>query len=301
MNTQRFYIACSLLATVGTLSFTACSQDDSVEPSEGEKPGKMPVAIVTRTTGEQTNVNAGLFMVNYLDDAPDELLASGNYIHNQLLTLSNGTWNTSTPIYWYDMQTAADFYAYAPYQTTVPDARQLTFSVAADQRSQEQFEESDFLWGCVMGKKPADGSFSLQLSHMLSRLSVSITAGNGFAEGELKDNDISVSIGGTKPRAFIDLKDGSVTTVTNAQPSDIACHAEGNLVYSAILIPQYVPFSNFIKVVWKGNTYILQNSFTLEPKKQYQLTVQLKKTASGFDIGIEGWDIIPEDFGGIVG
>jgi hypothetical protein len=29
--------------------------------------------------------------------------------------------------------------------------------------------------------------------------------------------------------------------------------------------------------------------------------VKLKKTQSGFDIGITGWDIIDEDFGGVIG
>jgi hypothetical protein len=45
----------------------------------------------------------------------------------------------------------------------------------------------------------------------------------------------------------------------------------------------------------------LQNAFKLEPKRQYTLTVKLKKTESGFDVGIEGWDILDEDFGGTVG
>ena len=52
---------------------------------------------------------------------------------------------------------------------------------------------------------------------------------------------------------------------------------------------------------WNGNKYKVQNSFRLEAKRQYTLTLTLKKTKSGFDIGIEGWDIVPEDFGGIIG
>ena len=52
---------------------------------------------------------------------------------------------------------------------------------------------------------------------------------------------------------------------------------------------------------WQGNRYTLQNAFLLEAQRQYTLTVKLKKTQSGFDIGIEGWDILPEDFGGIIG
>ena len=53
--------------------------------------------------------------------------------------------------------------------------------------------------------------------------------------------------------------------------------------------------------MWNGNPYTVQNAFNLEAKKKYTLTVKLKKTESGFDIGIDGWDIIGEDFGGTVG
>lgn len=278
----------------------ACHNDLQVEPPAPPAEQENAVRLRTRVDGEAvaTEVNAGLYMVNYIDGRSDELLAASNYVNNQLLTFADGSWSTSQPIYWMDIETPADFYAYAPYQNTVADARAMAFSVQKDQTTVEAVAQSDFLWGALQGQSPTESSFDLTLSHMLSRLTVKVTGAGDLAES-LQAKDVTVSIGGTKPSAKIDLSTGLITPDGEAQ--DVKCHNNGDLSYTAILIPQQVPFSNLIKINWKDSPYTLQNAFKLEPKRQYTLTVKLKKTESGFDVGIEGWDILDEDFGGTVG
>lgn len=305
-------VNCTICAA--TLS---CSNDDSMEsPLVPDTPEdttfivpRTQVNIVSRAEAGianplQQNANetlqAGLYMVNYRDGRPDELLATNNYVNNQLLTWKNNAWTTATPIYWNDMETRADFYAYAPYQAMVGNARQMPFSVKNDQRTATAFEQSDLMWGTVQGQSPSDETFDLILTHQLSSLTVKVIADAGFSDSELKASDVSVTIGGTKTTATIDLQTGMAIAL-GGSPADVVCHNNGDLSYTAILLPQQVPFANLIQVDWKGNKYTLQNSFTLEPKRQYTLTVKLKKTKSGFDIGIEGWDILPEDFGGTIG
>lgn len=291
---------------------TACSSDDSDEPTDPDTPLEQPVDptrprvnIVSRaeegSSTETAPLQAGLFMVNYQDNRPDELLPTDNYVNNQLMTWANEAWSTSTPIYWNDMDTQADFYAYAPYMANVDDARQLPVSVSTDQRTDEAFAQSDFLWGTVQGQTPTTEGFSLLLSHQFSRLTVVVTAEAGFSDGELQASDVSVTIGGTRTSATADLQTGILSISDDATANDVRCHPNGDLSYTAILLPQQVPFSNLIQVDWQGNKYTLQNSFKLESRRQYTLTVKLKKTKSGFDIGIEGWDILPEDFGGTIG
>ena len=295
----------SIIRNIGAVSvlamMAACSSDNGDVPDAPDN-GRTQVNIVSRAeTDDATDLQAGLFMVNYRDGQPDELLPTDNYVNNQLLTWKNNAWSTDTPIYWNDMDTRADFYAYAPYTETLADARQMAFTVAADQRTDDAFIKSDFLWGAVKGQLPTSDGFNLTLSHQLSQLTVNIVADAGFAEGDLKDEDVSVAIGGTRTHTLIDLQTGTVSTLSDSPAEDVYCHSNGNLSYTAILLPQQVPFSNLIQVDWLGNKYTLQNSFLLEAKRQYTLTVKLKKTKSGFDIGIEGWDILPEDFGGTVG
>ena len=282
----------------------ACSSEDKdSEPQNPEPPAetRQEVKLLTRAEDEMIGtVKAGLYMVNYLSGEPDELLPSNNYVNNQLLTWNQGAWATATPIYWSDMDTPADFYAYAPYVSEVTDARKMAFSVSADQRTDEAFAQSDLLRGSVPGQSPTATDFDLTLQHQLSRLTVKVTADAGFADGELLVGDVSVTIGGTCTAASVDLQTAAITLVEDSR-ADVQCHSNGDLSYTAILLPQQVPFANLIQVDWQGNKYILQNTFTLEARRQYTLTVKLKKTKSGFDIGIEGWDIIPEDFGGTIG
>ena len=247
----------------------------------------------------QSPINAGLFMVNYRDGRPDELLDRHNYVNNQQMTWKNGEWTTATAIYWNDMNTPADFYAYAPYQPNIEDARKMAFSIKTDQRTEETFRQSDLMWGAAIAQTPSVEKFNLMLMHQLSMLTVKVTAEAGFDEGELKADDVSVTIGGTRTDCTVDLQTAALTLTGTAK--DVICMSNGDLSYTAILLPQQVPFSNLIQVNWNGNNYTLQNTFTLEPKRQYSLTVKLKKTKSGFDIGIDGWDILPEDFGGTVG
>ena len=276
----------------------SCSSDSSDEPVVPPANQEGAVQIQTRVEGKAVaaEVNAGLYMVNYLDGKQDNLLATANYVNNQLLTFANGVWSTATPIYWNDATTPADFYAYAPYQSKVADARAMTFSVQKDQTTTEAVAQSDFLWGTLQGQSPTESSFDLTLSHMLSQLTVKVTAAEDM---NMKAEEVSVTIGGTKTSAKIDLATGVITP--DGEAGEVKCHSNGDLSYTAILIPQQVPFSNLIQIVWNGSPYTLQNVFKLEPKRQYSLTIKLKKTESGFDIGIDGWDIIGEDFGGTVG
>ena len=276
----------------------SCSSDSSDEPVVPPANQEGAVQIQTRVEGKAVaaEVNAGLYMVNYLDGKQDNLLATANYVNNQLLTFANGVWSTATPIYWNDATTPADFYAYAPYQSKVADARAMTFSVQKDQTTTEAVAQSDFLWGTLQGQSPTESSFDLTLSHLMSQLTVKVTAAEDM---NMKAEEVSVTIGGTKTSAKIDLATGVITP--DGEAGEVKCHSNGDLSYTAILIPQQVPFSNLIQIVWDGNPYTLQNAFKLEPKRQYSLTIKLKKTESGFDIGIDGWDIIGEDFGGTVG
>ena len=289
-----------LFATVLVL-FAACSNEEPQNP-EPQPDDRTSVNITTRAEDGNTSgsLQAGLFMVNCQDENSDVLLPNNNYVNNQLLTWTNGSWMTTTPIYWIGMETRADFYAYAPFVSNITDARKMPFGIGIDQRTDEAFAQSDLLWGTVLGQSPTSANFELTLQHQLSRLSIVVTADTGFEEGELQASDVSVTIGGTKTAATFDLQTAAITLVSGST-ADVKCHSDGDLTYTAILLPQQVPFSNLIQVDWQGNKYTLQNTFTLEARRQYTLKVKLKKTKSGFDIGIEGWDIIPEDFGGVVG
>jgi hypothetical protein len=236
-------------------------------------------------------------MVNYVDDIKDNLLPVGNYINNQLIVYRNNSWQSEQPIYWYDENTPADFYVYAPYRKDVENACALPSGVATDQTTKAGMAQSDFLYGAIMMEYPSESDFELKMHHHFSKMTVVITT-DGTFDGLSADN-VSVAIGGTKVESVVDMQTGAITVTGDTQ--DVQCCNNGDLSYTAILIPQQIPYSNFIKIDWNGNPYILQSAFKFESRREYKLTVKLKKTAGGFDIGIDGWDIVDEDFGGVVG
>ena len=286
-----------------TASIMACSSDDDSTPDGQPSPDEshLPVGIMSRTDtpSQDSQILAGLYMVNYQDGQSAALLSSANYVNNLLMEWSDNCWTTSTPIYWNDMDTKADFYAYGPYQADIANARQVDCSIQTDQTTEAAFVGSDFIWGKVEGKSSRDGDFNLNLTHVLSQIIVTVTAEAGFDDNELQANDVTVAFGGSKTNGNIDLATGELTVSGSA--NDVKCLSGGDLTYKAILLPQLIPFSNLIQVNWKGNLYTLQQSFVLESGRQYNLTVRLKKTKSGFDVGIAGWDIVEEDFGGVIG
>lgn len=305
MKLRRFKTYTLLVLSVFTL--IACSNDDTDSPQQPDVPympenvDKKTVDIMTRTEDvlNSSGIKVGLYMVNYTNGQQTPLQAANNYVNNLLMNYSEGSWLPTTPIYWQDTNINADFYAYAPYSEQVNDARAMTFRVATDQTSEEAFQKSDFLWGTVQGQSPMAGKFNLLLTHQLSRLTVVVTAGDGFGEGELTANNVTVAVGGSKTLGTVDMQDGTI--IATGEVADVKCYNNGDLSYTAVLIPQNIGFANFIKVDWNGNSYTLQRSSKLEARKQYQLTIKLNKTQGGLDIGISGWDIIDEDFGGTVG
>lgn len=284
------YFFCTILL------FSACSSGNDIsEVPQPPAEGPMKVEITTRAEkpAEANPLQAGLYMVNYCDGQPDELLASNNYVNNQLLTWANDGWSTDTPIYWKDENTCADFYAYAPYQNTVTDAQHLPIRIQTDQSTAEAYVQSDFQWGKIEGQSPSDGSFSLTLKHILSQLKVTVTAEGSVGE-TLLASDFRLFIGGSKPFGMINLATGKVEA--EGEIADIQMFSNEDMTYKAVLLPQTVAAS--IQIHWLGKVYTLQKAFEFEAGRKYNLTVSLKRPDDGLNVGIVGWGVSDEDFGG---
>lgn len=281
---------------LGLLLVTGCSSNDEYIPADDGRQ-RVKISVFAENGAISNDINAGLYMVNYVDGIKDYLHPVGNYINNKLIVYRNSSWQSEQPIYWYDENTPADFYVYAPYRKDVENACALPSGVATDQTTKAGMAQSDFLYGAIMREYPSESDFELKMHHHFSKMTVVITT-DGTFDGLSADN-VSVAIGGTKVESVVDMQTGAITVTGDTQ--DVQCCNNGDLSYTAILIPQQIPYSNFIKIDWNGNPYILQSAFKFESRREYKLTVKLKKTAGGFDIGIDGWDIVDEDFGGVVG
>ena len=292
---------------VAALAVVSCNSDDGEQenPTVPEKPAveeKMEADVLTRAAGDvvSTGVDVGFYMQHYVDGKMVDLYPANNYVNNARMIFSAEGWKAEEPIYWYDESSLTDIYAYAPFQNEVADSRKISVGVPLDQSNKENLAAADLLWGRNLALNPTSSQIALTLDHLFSRVTIKIKPEADFAEGELKASDLRVFINNIKCEGKLDLQTGEVTLAGDAQT--VCTHNNGDLSFTAIVMPQTLGFVNLVRMEWGDVVYILQRSISLEAKRSYELTISIKKKeATGLNIGISGWDIDDKDYGGTVG
>ena len=288
MKTSNLIIAC-----MACLAFGACSKemDETAEPEINKDPA-YPVRISTRTGGSDIS-KIGLYMVY------GDMKGSGNYLNNISLTNNgDGNWTAARNIYWKDNNTAASFIGYAPFDGSISNAFEYEFSVRTDQSTTQALESCDFLWGKVTAQEPTENSIDMMLTHILSRVVVKVSPGDGFTEDELKSGNISVRLNGFCTNAVINLFDGVFSDCSSV--AAITPCKEDDLQYTAIVIPQTIANSGIVTISINGSDYTLTRDLTVISGKRYTLTVTLNKSQGGINVGIGDWEDDGEDYGGTV-
>ena len=281
----------SIVIGLACLGMAACSNE---ELGGIEEPQELahPVRLTTRAV-DDANSQVGIYMVY------GSMQASGNYLNNLSLTGDGaGTWSPEQTIYWMDNVSKADFIGYAPYQATVSNALAHEFSVQTNQSTTSAFDASDFLWGKLSGQDPTNKVLNLTLNHIFSQAVVKVAAGEGFTEEELKNGTLSVKLNGLRTKATVNLDNGNI--VASGKAASIVPLTQRPLQYAAIIVPQQVENSGLVTVTWNGGNYTLTRGMNFVGGKRYTLTVTLKKTQGGINIGIGDWEDAGEDFGGTV-
>lgn len=285
---------------------TSCGNDEAEldvpgqpdEPNVEEKM-QMDVLLAAESAVVSTGVDVGMYMQHYVDGRMVELYAANNYVNNVRMKYDTDGWKSAEPIYWYDESSLSDIYAYAPYQSKVEDCRNIAVGVPTDQTSTAQLAAADLLWGRKLALNPTTSQIGVSLNHRFSQVNVSIAPEADFAEGELKATDLKVFINNVRCEGTLDLQTGTVALA--GEPQTICARNNGDLSFTAIVMPQSLGFVNLIRVEWGDVVYVLQRSIAFEAHRSYDLTVSInKKEATGLNIGISGWDIDDQDYGGVV-
>lgn len=303
MIRNTFY---TCIAAVGLLLLASCStQDDPTVPDvpteEPELPEQMPMNISTRAEGGMlsSQIEVGLYVQHYTNGAKTELNAADNYINNVCLSNRDGNWTAPYTLYWYDNVSPTDVYAYAPYQANVADCRSMEINLPTDQSDKDKLAAADLLWGKSLALMPSSGDFSVSLNHRLSRINIKVKPGSNLAANELKAGDIKVYINNMRCEANMDLQTSELTL--KGSPTSICAHNNGDLSFTAIVLPQSVGFVNLIRLEWNGTSHTLQHSTAFEAQRNYDFTITFNpKGTSGLNVGISGWDIDDVDYGGVV-
>ena len=290
-----------MLAVAASMLLTSCyTDDDIIEPD-------MQAQCKINLSGEitqvyQTRVNdagfcdgdqVGIYVVDYNDSTPGQLLDEGNRADNVKHTFdeANFKWNGAYDIYFKDNRTNVDIYGYYPF--AYPDnVSAYAFEVQKDQSTSAGYgkiggyEASDFLWGKTENVAPTDKVIKLGFRHMMASARVTLAEGEGFAEGEWASLEKAVLLLNTKRESTIDLATGVVTAIGSV-PSTGTIPYVHNGDYRAIIVPQTVAAGTpLVSVTVGGTPYVLSKSenFTYHPSKQHNFTITVKKRAgSGYE------------------
>lgn len=287
-----------------TLALTAC-QEGNITPdtaTTGEMSFKvLAPGAVTKVTGNSFDAmdQIGLYVTDYVDDStPMPLQISGNRANNLTVTFDGSAWTPETAIYWGAGK--SDVYAYYPYFDEVQDVESQFFAVATDQTA-GGYESSDLLWAKAEGVKQTDGVVNLQMSHLMSKLTVKIVAGEDYI-GSLPD-DASVLLHSTVTGARVDLSKGSVSKDPYSGAKSIKMKKIGirtyegveAVVYEAIVVPQMLEGSvPLLEINSKSVSYLLEDPFNFRPGVAYTYTATLNTSTTSIkvDIGceLEDWN-----------
>ncbi len=284
--------------SVALLLAACCEKSElSPDPTPGHTEAeKIPIKISTtitkvNETGFEQGDQVGIYVVN----EPNTLQPSGNHANNVLFKYINGSWVSESPLYWKDQTTKADFYCYYPYDSSISSIDAYPFSIKADQSSDNNYKSNDFLWGKTGYVSPTTQAVGITVKHILSNVIIKLVAGNGYTDEDM--NSAEVTICGMQTNSTINLANGTITANGNIQ--DITPKMGVN-ARQALVIPQSVTNTDIIKITVGDKTYVLNQSINLVSGKQYTCTVTINKTSQGINIGIGGWNVDDNDFGGIV-
>lgn len=288
------------LAVAASCGNDEAEQNVPVQPDNPAEEGRMSMNVITRAidNDDNPNVGVGLFAQHYDGNVSSDLVASGNYVNNVEMKKLAAGWSLTTPVYWYDDKTLTDFYAYAPYRNDISDCRNMEISVPEDQGTDESLASAPFLWGRSLAQSPTSDNVPVTLHQLLAKVVIKVKL-NGNATSDIQAQDLVVYVNKMKRMANVDLQTGLLTL--KGEPASIKTHNNGDFTFTCIVMPQQTGYVNLLSIEWKNETYVLQGSQTFESQKIHTLNVTLTKTAAdGLDVGIDGWDIDDEDYGGTV-
>ena len=169
--------------------------------------------------------------------------------------------------------------ASAVTSSTAYNATGISFSVAADQSAEAGYKASDLMTGLPTAGNPRPRTSSdvpMTFTHLLTKIDVNLTAGNGFEDDDM--DDAVISILGTKPTTTFDVQSTTVGTASGTAADIVAGTGAAK---SAIIVPQAIAANaSFLKVTVGGGDYIykLPAATTFDAQTKYVFNITVNKT-----------------------
>ena len=281
------------LAAVASVMLTACNSENEEVKVFDSSPLRLSTQNITgmtraaqdlQLTQFAANENVGIFLVENNGGPATSGTNVTVYGTNGLpLTyVANGSGGLTNTQYWPTDGNGLYIYGVYPLAAATTaaayNATGVSFSVQADQSSDDNYKASDLMTGIPASNPVARTTEAVPLTftHLLTKIDVNLTAGDGFVAADM-DNAV-VSILGTLPTTTFGVQS---TTIGAASGTATDITAGTGAATSAIIVPQAIAANaNFIQVAVGGGNYIykLATATTFAAHKKYTYNLTVKKT-----------------------
>ena len=186
-------------------------------------------------------------------------------------------------------------WSYGNGDTPATDPDGQTFSIPTAQNSGTDIKELLYMPSTTKSYG-SDGSVTLQLKHMLSRIVITIA---DDADSSPTISSIAIGNNNVPTTGTFDLDNAKKWTGQGTNGTITPKTETANSIYSAVLIPYTFnsAVDKFISIVIDGETfaYTLPANTEFEAGKQYGFTINVKNRAITFSTTVTAWTADPRN------
>ena len=278
------------IAGIAVWGLASCSSSDDMHPEQTD--GRVPVELTNNIIGAVTRA-ATTLNESALTTGDITVRTSEAYATAYTYTAgAEGAMTSTAPAYYPAGGASIDIVAYSPANAN--DGTSETFTVSADQSSDDAYIASDLLWAKAENKTSASGAVNIAFAHKMAKIIVNVTAGNGISTIQ------SITLKNIKRQCTFDYASGAVSDVAEVSgATDVAVTTGGTTASSmgAACIPAQDLLGDFIEITTdKGTaTYRLSSAKPVSAGNYYTINLTLNLAAVGTINTIEAWS----DYGSV--
>ena len=278
------------IAGIAVWGLASCSSSDNMHPEQTD--GRVPVELTNNIIGAVTRA-ATTLNESALTTGDITVRTSEAYATAYTYTAgAEGAMTSTAPAYYPAGGASIDIVAYNPANAN--DGTSETFTVSADQSSDDAYIASDLLWAKAENKNSASGAVNIAFAHKMAKIIVNVTAGNGISTIQ------SITLKNIKRQCTFDYASGAVSDVAEVSgATDVAVTTGGTTASSmgAACIPAQDLIGDFIEITTdKGTaTYRLSSAKPVSAGNYYTINLTLNLAAVGTTNTIEAWS----DYGSV--
>ena len=260
------------LIAIAALMMAACTQKEN--PVEERTPVALQYTTVDATeTKAAQNLNEGTFTSGETVKVRISNTGAGEWTDYDFTTCSAGAMSPVSTVPYYPAGAQnIDIIAY------YPSTAGTTFTVQADQTSDDAYKASDLMVASVSNQAKQAEAVNLAFTHKLAKINVNVTVGTGVSTIS------SVSLLNVKPTVSFNQVTGAVGSATGAATT-IAMTNNG-----AAVIPAQTIDGGLLSIVTdKGTATYTVASKEFAAAQQYTLNITVNLRAIGTTNAITGW------------